>query len=91
MGMSTHVVGFRPPDDEWNKMKAVWDACIAADIEPGGDVLEFFDHIYPDSPGMEVDITSATKEHKGEYTWGYDVDVSKLPRGVKVVRAYNSR
>ena len=42
MGMSTHLVGIVPPDDDWKKMKAVWDACDNADVDIPKDVSEFF-------------------------------------------------
>lgn len=29
MGMSMHVVGYKPADEHWKKMKAAWDACAA--------------------------------------------------------------
>lgn len=41
MGMSTIVVGFAKPDAKWKSMKAIWDTCIAADIEPPADVRKF--------------------------------------------------
>ena len=34
MSMSTHVVGFHPPDEKWKEMKAAWDACMAANVNP---------------------------------------------------------
>ena len=35
--MSTSVVGIKPPDDTWRKMKAAWDACMAADVKPADE------------------------------------------------------
>ena len=32
MGMSTHIVGFRPADEAWNKHKKVWDTCVGAGL-----------------------------------------------------------
>lgn len=54
MGMSTHVVGFIPPDEKWQKMKAVWDACRAAGVEVPEDVCDFFEGGEPDPAGVEV-------------------------------------
>lgn len=56
MGMSTHVVGIRPPDAKWKQMKAVWDACQVAGVEPPDEVAEFFDHSPPDPSGIEVSL-----------------------------------
>ena len=91
MSMSTYVVGFKPADDKWKKMKAVWDACKAAETDPPEDVEKFFDGQYPgDSPGMTVDICQAITEWGDEGSSGYEVDVTKLPKDVTVVRFFNS-
>lgn len=89
--MSTYVVGFKPANAKWKKMKAVWDACKEANTEVPDSVNEFFDGQYPgDSPGMTVDIKSAVKEWFDESCSGYEVDLTKLPKDVTVVRFFNS-
>lgn len=91
MGMSTHVVGFRPPDEKWQQMKAVWDACQAAHIAPPAEVEEFFQGEPPDDQGVEVRLDGqALREWTNEYASGYEVVVDKLPRDVTVIRFYNS-
>lgn len=88
MGMSTHVVGFRPPDDDWKKMKAVYDACTAAGVDPPREVSEFFEDGPPDPAGVEVKLSP--REWVADGRSGYEVDVDTLPPGVKVIRFYNS-
>ena len=91
MDMSTHVVGFKPADDKWKKMKAVWDACNAANIDIPRDVAKFFDEQYPgDNPGMTVKIGLAVTKWSDGDSCGYEVDVTKLPKDVTVVRFFNS-
>ena len=94
MSMSTHVVGFKPPDDKWKKMKAVWDACKAAGIDPPDDVDAFFEGTAPDDQGMEVDLDGhecAVKYRPASRARdGIEVDVKKLPPDVTVIRFYNS-
>lgn len=93
MSMNTHVVGFRPADERWNKMKAAWLACDELGIDPPREVLEFFDHEPPDDkPGQEVNIerTGAVKKYESDSGSGYEVDITKLPPGVTIVRFYNS-
>lgn len=93
MGMSMHVVGYRPADDEWKRKKAVWDACKAAGVNLPKEVDDFFDSSDPgDSPGMEVALMG-----KGAERWdgnssreGFQVDVEALPPGVRYVRFYCS-
>jgi hypothetical protein len=93
MGMSTHVIGFRPPDSRWQAMKTVWDACWAAGVPVPEEVEDFFDGTEPDAHGVEVSLETvgAIKEwgdKRGRA--GYELDVSKLPKGVTVVRFFNS-
>ena len=92
MGMSTHVVGFRPADEEWKRMKAAYDSCVAAKVGIPDAVYNFFDGESPgDKPGMEVDIRQAVMEWSdGISRQGYEIDLSKLPANVKVLRLYNS-
>src|ERR1035441_9166498 len=54
MSMSTHVTGFAPPDETWQKMKAIWDACETVGVPVPGEVEEFFGGEGPDPAGGEV-------------------------------------
>lgn len=93
MGMSTHVVGFRPPDAHWKNMKAVWDACHAAKVDVPEAVEQFFAETEPDEAGVVVDLekTGATQKWSdGRGCEGFQVDVSKLPEGLKIIRFYNA-
>jgi hypothetical protein len=92
MGMSTHVIGFRPADEQWRKMKAVWDGCEAAGVEVPFEVDRFFQGEAPgDKPGMEVDIKIALQQwDDGNYRSGFELDVTKLPEGVRFIRFYNA-
>ena len=91
MSMSTFIVGFRPADEKWKKMKAVWDACEAAGAEIPTEVYNFFVGIPPgDRPGAEVNIKGALREWSDKSRSGYEVDLEKLPEDVKILRFYNS-
>jgi DNA/RNA endonuclease G (NUC1) len=95
MGMSTHVQGFRPPDEQWRKMKAVYDACEAAGIKVPDHVWKFFEYETPDANGVEVSA-KALEECGALHKWsddsrsGYEVDITKLPQGLTILRFYNS-
>ncbi len=90
MGMSSSAVGFRPPDEDYKKMKAIWDACKTARVPIPEQVEKFFDYRAPDPQGVEVDIKAATKEWADKDACdGLEVDVTKLPAGVKIVRFMN--
>lgn len=93
MGMSTHVKGFRPPDEKWQQMKTVYDACVAAGISVPDEVSSFFDYRRPDPRGVEVDlarIDGVVVEWQNDSSAGLEIDVRKLPPDLHVVRFYNS-
>jgi hypothetical protein len=91
MSMSTHIVGFRPADQKWKEMKAIWDACNSAGVDLPKAVYDFFDGEHPaDKPGAEVDLKGAVKEWSADERDGYELDLSKLPPDVKFIRFYNA-
>lgn len=99
MGMSTHVVGIRPADERFKKMLAAYEACVAAGIEPPKSVQEFFNDERPDPSGVIVDLGSYYNNngnHASVQIWrednrdGFEIELDKLPDGIKIVRFYNS-
>jgi hypothetical protein len=92
MGMSTHVQGFKAPDDKWKEMKAVWDACEAAGISPPEAVSKYFEWDKPDDRGVEVKLegTGYCTEWGDDYRSGFEIEMRKLPADVTHIRFYNS-
>lgn len=88
MSMSTHVIGFKPPDQKWHLMKAVYDACELAEVAPPSEVSNYFDHQEPDAAGVEVEIPH--EAWVDDMRKGIQVDLSKITSDVKVIRFYNS-
>ena len=88
MSMSTHVLGFRPPDEKWLAMQAVWDACTAAGIEVPKSVDAFFGGMPPDKSGVEVEILCHGYHDDGRD--GFEIDIRELPKDVTVLRFFNS-
>jgi hypothetical protein len=88
MGMSTHVIGFAPADEKWRAMKAIWDSCRAAEIPVPSEVEKFFNYEEPDERGVEVELPST--KWSDDFREGFEVEVSKIPAHVKVIRFYNS-
>lgn len=88
--MSTHAVGFIPPDEAWEKMKAVWEASEKAGIAIPNEVIDFFGGEEPTDAGREVDIKQALVPYEGDGLSGFDVKISLLPPEVTTVRFYNS-
>ncbi|MFA5376801.1 MAG: hypothetical protein WC455_13715 [Dehalococcoidia bacterium] len=91
MGMTSGVEGFRPPNAEWKKMKAVYDSCEKAGIEIPDEVSKFFDDETPDENGQTVDLGDAVSEWSdGDMSEGIEVDLTKLPKGLTIIRFHNS-
>lgn len=94
MGMSTHVVGFKPPDAKWKAMKKVWDACAMAGIEAPRQVEKFFEHETPDDAGVEVDLkrhdSKCCRDFNTEGAQGFEIDLTKIPKDITLLRFFNS-
>jgi len=88
MSMSTYVTGFVPPDEAWQKMKVVWDACQAAHVPVPDAVEKFFEGGAPDPAGQEVELP--VQEWSGDGSDGYQISVADIPANVKIIRFYNS-
>lgn len=98
MSMSSYVEAIRPPDEKWKAMKAVYEACKTAGTSVPAEVTAFFNGEPPDDLGVVVkhisDFTDplpawVTKVSR-EMESGFEVDVTKLPKDVTVVRVVNS-
>jgi len=97
MGMGSYVVGFKPPDAKFNKMRDVWNACTHAGIEIPDEVRIYFeDEPPPEDPGLGIRVDMApgkivgVKEYRAEMQDGFEVDLRLLPEDVKIIRFYNS-
>ncbi len=90
MSMSTFVNGFRPPDEKWAKMKEAWDACEAAGVDPPEAVSDFFGGEPPDEAGVVVKIDGAVRKYNSSSSSGYEIDLIKLPKDVRIIRFSNS-
>lgn len=93
MGMTTSVIGIKPPDEKWKKMKAVWDACAIAKVDPPDEVEMFFNGDKPDNAGVLVykeKLGDAVVPYSDNYRSGYEIHLDKLPKDVKIIRFTNS-
>jgi hypothetical protein len=96
MGMNTYVKGFRPPNDKWKAMKAIYDACESGGIAVPDEVDDFFNGEPPDKAGVEVDLEvkklglGCVRPYRDDSREGIEVDVTKLPKGVTILRFVNS-
>jgi len=99
--MSTSLVGIKPPDEKWKQMKAIWDACRSAKIDPPKEVEDFFDGEIPDDKGVVVGLSKYTRRreaghHPAIRDWssdsgmGFEVDLSKLDKDITILRFKNT-
>lgn len=91
MSRSLNVEGFIPPDEKFKKMKAAYDSCVAAGVPVPEDVQHFFDDKPPDATGVRIGLSydkkyNAVTEYENEYSSGYEVNLEKLPKDIKVLR-----
>jgi len=76
-------------------MKSVWDACTEAGVAIPDAVVNFFNGETPDEAGVEIDEKDlikcgALRQWSDEHRSGFELDVAKLPEGLRLVRFYNS-
>lgn len=96
MSMSMSVEAFRPPDARWNRMKEVYDSCIAAGVPIPEQVDDFFENQPPDDAGIQIYLSGCPDPHpsctkyQGEGREGYEIDLAQLPENITKVRFYCS-
>ena len=98
MGMSSHITGYISKDDEqWAKMLKIWNACEEAETEVPEKVAKFFESITDDGydpnevPGVSVDLEEldCCREYNADSVNGFEIDITKLPKDITVIRFCN--
>jgi hypothetical protein len=84
MSISLSVIGIVPADEKFKEMKTIYEMCEKNNIRIPDEVDDYFGDNVPDDLGMEVDIPC--EEYKDEYSEGYKIDVSKIPKKVKFIK-----
>ena len=95
MGMSMDIQGYRAKDTKWKKMEEAYKACRSAGIGIPKEIDEFFvgedpNYISAMVDGLTVDLGDAVTEIDEEMVEGYWVDITKLPKDIKILRFTNS-
>lgn len=92
MGMSTHVAGYRMVDNDWEAKKLAYNACINANIPIPPELYRYFNGENPNSDlnGIEIDITESVSNWNNDYSAGFVVDITKLPKDIRYIKFYNS-
>ena len=86
--MGLYIEGIVPVDDEWKRMKKVWDACQEAGIDVPDEVAEFFDWKSPDDDGMSIELEDGThyERFSEEMVDGISIVLKHLPKKVQVIK-----
>jgi hypothetical protein len=84
MSVSYYVEGIREPDEEFQKMKKIYDLCIESDVGVPREVEDYFDGNTPDNDGLSVEIPN--EEFSEEYRSGYKVQVKDIPKNIKCLK-----
>lgn len=90
MGMTLVVIGLREPDDKWQAMAAVWDACEDAGIAPPDEVTAFFGGERPDPQGVKVRLDALLQHWETDTMSGYEINLQDLPTELTHLRIYNA-
>ena len=96
MSMSTRVYGVRELEGKFAKMLAAKQACDAAELGYPAALNDYFigevgeSAEYLTKRMSSVNINVAVTETTSDGVDGFEVDLSKLPEGVKAIRFENS-
>lgn len=97
MGMHSYVKGVKPADAKYRKMQAIYEQCEAADVSIPKEVDDFFNGERPDPKGVVVSLNPSAKgpvqewrDEQNEMLEGFEVDITRLPKDVTIIRFINS-
>jgi len=97
MGRSTHIEAFIPDSDkEYQKHKKILLMCLENDVSLPKETAQYFgsEDAYESLLDEKLEIELEEDVHYtkwcDEYRSGFEVDLSKLPKGVNKLRFYNS-
>lgn len=81
------VQGVKTGHENWHKMKAVFDSCIAAGVSLPEEVRTFFGERTGDEAGPIVDLTgSAVRSFNFGKEEIVEVDLAKIPPDIAIIR-----
>lgn len=102
MSMSTYIKAFIPDTDlEFQRHKQVFLVCLNMEVSLPHETAEYFDYFdgvpidnSPLDDKLEFDIrkSAALSKWNDEHdnAEGYEIDLTKLPKGITKIRFYNS-
>lgn len=95
--MSTHIQGFIPDTDAtYQRHKKVLIVCLEADVQLPKETAEYFgstsayESLLDEKLEIELKKGVHYEDYSEDMTQGFEVDLTKLPRGVTKLRFTNS-
>lgn len=98
MSTTLDVIAYFEDNEDFRKKADAFKACVAAGVDPP-DALSAFDpgDIGKDAPGPLFDLNAgrddehpAVSKYLGIGQGGFEVDISKLPKGIRYLRFVSS-
>lgn len=94
MSTQVTVTGFKPPGEEWRKMRAVYDVCMQANVPVPEEVLRFLERNPLSEDGVPVsedDLRQAGAVKDVYHTdigviTALDIDPTKIPKDITFLR-----
>lgn len=97
MGMSTHIEAFMPDTDaDFQKHKKILQMCLENEVSLPKETALYFGQEEPEEYLLDEKLSVSLKENVHYKDWsdessqGYEVDLSKLPKGITKLRFYNN-
>jgi hypothetical protein len=96
MGMSRHIQAFIPEtDEEFKKHKKILLMCLEHKVSLPKETAEYFgsndaeEYLLDEKLQIELEKDVHYKEWSDESCEGFEVDLSKLPKEVTILRFFN--
>lgn len=97
MGMSTHIQAFVPDTDlDYQRHKKVVAMCLQLSVSLPSETAAYFNahnprHVNPEEK-LEIELVEDIHytDWSDDSSQGYEVDLTKLPKGVTKLRFYNN-
>lgn len=97
MGMSTHIEAFTPDTDlDFQKHKKILLMCMENEVSLPKETAKYFGddtpyhHLLDEKLAINLKESVHYTEWSDETRQGFEVDLTKLPKGVTKIRFYNS-
>ena len=89
MGMSTYIIGFASQDENYQKMRQIWENCTEMNISIPDEVDNFFNYEKPNEDGIKIEIPNQGWSD-GDMSTGIEVNIKNIPEIVEKIRFINS-